>query len=84
VRVTDEQCLGGATLDVTTIGDPGVRVLRQYTIPGRDQRVAIVSFRGIATEYGYESQVPVLLPRYGEPARKVEALKDDDARGRGR
>ncbi len=77
VRVRDPMCLGDATLEMTTVGDPCVRLIRQWTIPGRSERIALVSFRGLPYETGYEVQVPVLLPRPGEPARNVELPKRD-------
>lgn len=61
VRARDLQSFGG-TLEVTTIGDPDVRVIRQYFAPDWPTRLGIVSFRGIPYEAGYETQVPVLLP----------------------
>lgn len=76
VRLTDLQCLGGGVLEVTTMRDPSVRVLRQWTIPDRRGRLAIVSFRGRDNEMGYEVQVPVFLPGERETLRVVQPGRD--------
>ena len=73
VRVTvcayDLPCQGGRILEVTALGDPSVRILRQYAIPGRKERIGIASFSGLPIETVYESQVPFLFPAEGETIR---------------
>jgi hypothetical protein len=49
-------------LEVTSFRDTSVRVLSLHPIPGRKERLAIVSFVGFPHEGGYECQMPVLLP----------------------
>ena len=76
VQLTDLQCLDGGVLEVTTMRDPSVRVLRQWTITGRRERLAVVSFRGFDFEMGYEVQVPVLLPGERETLRVEQPARD--------
>lgn len=59
VRARGSRLFNGV-LEVTTIGDPDVRVVRRYDLP--DLRIGIVSFRGLPWEDGYEVQIPVILP----------------------
>lgn len=51
------------TIHVVTYRDPTVRIVRWYAIPGSKEAIGVVSFVGVATEMGYESQVPVVVPR---------------------
>ena len=46
---------------VTTYVTPEVTVPRVYEFPNGPSRIAVVSFRGIPWETGYECQVPVLI-----------------------
>ena len=64
-----------AAVEVTTLCDPGVLVIRQYQVPGRRELIGIASFRGIPWEMCYEAQVPFLVPREGE--RRVIEWRHD-------
>ena len=60
--------LGQTRYRVTTYRSPTVVVPRIFEIPGRSERVAVLSFTGIPYEGGYECQVPVLVaPACGDP-----------------
>lgn len=61
VSVRGAAHLFNGTLEVTTIGDPEVRVIRRYVVP-KVMSIGIVSFRGLPFEWGYEVQVPAVLP----------------------
>lgn len=69
VRARGPRIFNGV-LEVTTIGDPEVRVVRAYTVPGGG-RIGVVSFRGLPFEDGYEVQVPALLPSDRDTLRIV-------------
>jgi hypothetical protein len=57
------------TVEATTFGDTSLRVIAQYEIPGRSERVGIGSFLGTPWEGGYEIQVPFILPKRDEVVR---------------
>ena len=50
-------------VEAVTYLDPSLRMIRLYQMPGRTDRIGVFSFVGVRTEFGYERQVPVLLPR---------------------
>ena len=47
--------------EAITVRDSVARLVSLYAIPGRKERLGLISFVGIACESGYEVQVPVLL-----------------------
>jgi hypothetical protein len=68
-------------LEVTTLVEPSVRMIRRYSIPGRMETIGVLSFRGIPHEAGYEVQIPILLskpretPRSGpRPVRRIDSV----------
>jgi hypothetical protein len=60
------------TITVTTYERPDIRLLALYQIPGRDERIAVLSFIGIPGEGGYEAQSPVLLDSPASDSVRVE------------
>lgn len=53
--------LWNQSLQVTAFRDSTVRLLSLYTVPGRRERLAVVSFMGIPYEGGFEVQAPALV-----------------------
>ncbi len=75
IRVADASALGNDRLMVTSYKEPSVRFIDHYEIPGRRERIEIVSFIGKPYEMGYEVQVPIVLrpPRDSwEPRDTIE------------
>ncbi len=60
VRIADGR-LGNDRLLLTCYREPSVRFIDHYSIPGRAERVEIVSFIGKPHEIGYEVQAPVVI-----------------------
>jgi hypothetical protein len=50
-------------VEAVTHRDPSLRMVRLYQVPGGTDAIGVFSFVGVRTEFGYERQVPVLLPR---------------------
>lgn len=69
VRVSRLHHDWGGAFEVVTYDDPSVRVLSVHPIPGRRERLAILSFFGIPHESGYETQVPVILETLTDTTR---------------
>ncbi len=69
VRVSRLDTDWGGALEVQTYRDSSVRVLSIHPIPGRKERLAIVSFIGIPYEGGYEAQLPIMLETSSETSR---------------
>ena len=62
----------GTEFEAVTYDEPSVHLAHLFSIPNRNEKVMIVSFRGIPYEEGYECQVPVLVSGTGPTSVKVE------------
>ena len=67
----------GQRVIVTAYRQSEVSTLRYYSIPGRPEMLAILSFVGIPFEEGYEAQVPVLLKSACAEPLNVEWKRDE-------
>lgn len=70
VRWFNGACVG--SVEAMAYRDPSLRMVRLYSILGRDDLIGVFSYIGIPFETGYEVQVPVLLPQERETVVELD------------
>ncbi len=56
---------GAGWVKVIAYDEPSVRLTRLYAVPGKVDRIGVISYVGVPFEDGYEVQVPLRFPRSG-------------------
>lgn len=60
--------VGRRSVALRAVGEPAAEVVRLYVVPGRRDAIAVLRYRGVLVESGYDRDRPILLS-YRPPAR---------------